>query len=382
MQLLVKTLIVRRHMPVIFCLLSFGAASAQTIGNWTLNNTLSGTGSALNSVSAISAGPGVGSTSFNGSTEWYGQNGFPAGGSPNATAYVQFAITPNSGYEINIASVVLRMRRSNTGSPSGSGPTQWCLRSSLDGYAVNLAAGTMTHNYADYSVPLTGFSMLPGAVTFRLYGYGVTVSSGGTSRFVLDNISIVGSLFILPLQIEAPEAIAEENGDIKIHWKADDITAGTKFSLQRSTDGSTFTNLYVTTENNNQVSQRYTFTDNTVPGSIQKIYYRVEAEEPNGTKQVSRVITVNRKITLRLNIEKIAVRGSLVQAIVQTPSRGSYTMVVYSSSGILMHRQQLLLDAGSQSVPVSLHKPGKGMYVLSIAGTNGVVSRPFLFPVP
>lgn len=232
MLLLVKTLIVRRQLPVILCLLLFGTASAQTIGNWTLNNTLGGTGTALNTVSAISAGPGVTSTSFNGGTEWYGQNGFPAGGLPNPTAYLQFTISPNSGYEINIASVVLRIRRSNTGSPAGSGPTQWCLRSSLDGYAANLSAGTMNHNYANYSVPLTGFSMLPGAVTFRLYGYGVTVPSGGTSRFVLDNISIVGSLFILPLQLLAPEASAEENGDIKITWKADDITAGTKFSLQ------------------------------------------------------------------------------------------------------------------------------------------------------
>lgn len=381
MLLLVKTLIVRRHLPVICCLLLFGTASAQTIGNWTLNNTLGGTGSALNTVSAISAGPGVSSTSFNGSTEWYGQNGFPAGGAPNANAYMQFTITPNSGYEINIASIVLRMRRSNTGSPAGAGPTQWCLRSSLDGYATNLSAGTMTHNYANYSVPLTGFSMLPGAVTFRLFGYGVTVSSGGTSRFVLDNISIVGSLFILPLQLLAPVASAEENGDIQIAWKADDITAGTKFCLQRSTDGSSFTNLYTAIENN-QVSQRYAFTDNTIPGSIQKLYYRVEAEEPNGTKQLSRVITVNRKISLRLNIEKIAVRGSLMQAIVQTPTRGNYTIAVYSSSGILLHRQQLLLDAGSRSVPFSLQKLSKGTYVLTVSGNNGVVSRPFLFPVP
>ena len=379
---MVKILIVRRHLPVILCLLSVGTASAQTIGNWTLNNTLAGTGSALNSVGAISAGPGVSSTSFNGSTEWYGQNGFPAAGLPNPTAYLQFSISPNSGYEINIASVVLRMRRSNTGSPSGSGPTQWCLRSSLDGYAANLAAGAMTHNYANYSVPLTGFSMLPGAVTFRLYGYGVTVSSGGTSRFVLDNISIMGSLFVLRLQIETPGASAEENGDIKINWKADDITAGTIFNLQRSTDGSSFTNVYTTAEINNQVSQRYTFTDKSIPASIQKIYYRVEAEEPGGIKQLSRIITVNRKISLRLNIEKIAVRGSLLQAIVQTPSRGNYTIAVYSTSGTLLHRQQLLLDAGSQSVPVSLQKLSKGMFVLSVSGNNGVVSRPFLFPVP
>lgn len=108
----------------------------------------------------------------------------------------------------------------------------------------------------------------------------------------------------------------------------------------------------------------------------------MEAEEPNGIKQLTRVVTVNRKISLRLNIEKIAVRGSLMQVIVQTPSKGNYTIAVYSSSGILLHRQQLLLDAGSQSVPVSLLKLSKGMYVLSVAGNNGVVSRPFLFPVP
>jgi hypothetical protein len=373
----VKALIVPTRLLIFIGMLLLGAvSSAQTIGNWTFNNILTGTGSALNTVSAISAGPGIPTTAFNGGTEWYGQNGFPAGASPSANAYLQFAITPNSGYELNIASIVLRMRRSNTGSPSGSGPTQWCLRSSLDGYTANLATGSMTHNYANYTVVLTGFNQLATGVTFRLYGYSVTVGSGGNSRLVLDNVSITGSLFILPLHLDAPEARADEPGNIAVAWKAYDVSAGTSFRLQRSADGASFETVYTAIENADKIVQRYTYTDRSAPAG--SIYYRVQAVEPGGTEQFSRIISISRKISARLHIDKIAVRGSLLQATVQTPVKGNYTIVVHSSTGMQLYKQVVSMEAGAQPVMVPLQLVPRGMCVLSVYDNGGVVSKSFV----
>ena len=359
----VKTLIVPIPLlMVVGMLLITAALPAQNIGNWTLNNTLTGTGGSFNSVSAISAGSAVPTTAFNGGTEWYGQNGFPTGSSPNLNAYLQFTLTPNSGYEINVSSIVLRMRRSNTGSPAGSGPTQWCLRSSQDGYTTNLMTGSMNHNYSNYTVLLTGFNQLPSAVTFRLYGYSVTVGSGGNNRLVLDNVSAQGVLFILPLKLEAPEAKSDEKGNIDINWKALDVMAGTKFSLQRSSDGNSFETIHTVTEGSDQASRRYTYSDQRIPAALQQVYYRVQAVEPGGASYLSRVITVNRKISAALHIEKIAVRGALLQAFIQTPVSGNYTIAVYSSSGTLLQKQTLYIQAGARSVPVSLQNRSNTLY--------------------
>jgi hypothetical protein len=361
----VKALIVLKRLLIfIGLLLLFAVASAQTIGNWTLNNTLNGTGSAFNTVSPISAGPGIPSTAFNGGTEWYGQNGFPATGAPNANAYLQFTITPNSGYELNIATVVLRMRRSNTGSPAGSGPTQWCLRSSVDGYTANLASGSMTHNYSNYPVTLTGFTHLLTGVTFRLYGYTVTVGSGGNNRLVLDNVGITGSLFILPLELEMPVANADEQGNIVLTWRAHDISAGTLFRLQRSADGASFETIYSITEHAEKTTQRYNYTDRSVSAAL--LYYRVQAVEPDGTEHISRATSVSRKTTASLHIDKIFERGSLVQAIVQAPAKGNYTLVIHSSTGMLLHMQVLWLENGVQSITIPRPKPTRAINVLTI----------------
>lgn len=376
---IVKALILHKHFPILVGMLMFCVLSnAQNVGNWTLNNTLSGTGSPTNSVGNIAAGSAVSSTAFNGGTEWYGQGGFPTGLLPDANAYLQFSISPNTGYELHLGSIIVRMRRSNTGNPSGSGPTLWCLRSSRDGYVSNIAIGTMNHNYANYTIPLAYFTMLASTITFRLYGYGVTVSSGGNNRLVLDNISIQGALFTLPLQLQAPELRATENGNINVSWRADDITAGTQLRLQRSGDGVQFETIHAVTEQTGGSAKQYSFADNNVPAGWQQVYYRIEAEEPGGATQLSRVVNVSRKMAARLNIEKVMVRGPVMQAVVQIPATGSYTIAIHSSSGILIHKQVISLNAGTQSIPVTVYKSGSGMHVMSIYDNSGIVSRPFL----
>jgi hypothetical protein len=211
-----------------------------------------------------------------------------------------------------------------------------------------------------------------------LYGYGVTVSSGGNNRLVLDNVSITGSLFTLPLHLDAPEANADDKGNITLTWKALDVTAGTIFRLQRAADGFSFETVHSITESNDKVSQQYSFTDRSVPATLPTVYYRVQAVEPGGTEHFSRIISVTRKVAARLHIEKITVRGSLLQAIVHIPAKGNYTIALYSSSGMLLQKQVVSYEAGVQSIPVSLQKISKGMFVLSVYDNGRVVSRPFV----
>jgi hypothetical protein len=159
-------------------------------------------------------------------------------------------------------------------------------------------------------------------------------------------------------------ANADEQGNIALTWRAHDISASTLFRLQRSVNGVSFETIYSITENAEKITQRYNYTDHSVPLAL--VYYRVQAVEPDGTEHISRAISVSRKMTTQLHIDKIFERGSSVQAIVQAPAKGNYTLVIHSSTGMLLHRQVLLLENGAQSITVPRPKPTRGINVLTI----------------
>ncbi len=108
----------------------------------------------------------------------------------NTAKYLQFSVTPNANYAIVLNNVSFYDQK------SGTGPTTWVLRSSLDGYATNLNTPTATNTpfAATPNVVELGldFQNISTAVTFRLYAYG---ASGSTGTWRVDDLTIEGSLF-------------------------------------------------------------------------------------------------------------------------------------------------------------------------------------------
>ncbi len=90
--------------------------------------------------------------------------------------YIQFIVTPNSGFSFTPTSFVFNWEN------SGTGPKKVVLRSSVDSYANNLGlvdpvAAIATQN----TITITGLSNLATATTFRIYGYGANniLGTGG-----------------------------------------------------------------------------------------------------------------------------------------------------------------------------------------------------------
>jgi len=86
-------------------------------------------------------------------------------------SYFTFTLTPNSGYVINFVSLVY------TGQASGTGPTSFAVRSSLDSYTANIGSPVAGSN----TISLSGASYqgVSTAITFRIYCWGTT-NAGGT----------------------------------------------------------------------------------------------------------------------------------------------------------------------------------------------------------
>ncbi|HEY4155337.1 MAG TPA: hypothetical protein VGM24_07910, partial [Puia sp.] len=226
------------------------------VAQWNFNNTLNGTGSANATVKPALLGSAITQGDYNGGTVYFGEGGWPAGAlDPNA--YLEFSVSPTSSYSLTIASMVMSIRRSTTGT-SGSGPNSWALRSSLDGYAADISHGTLSTSVL--AIPVTfdaSYANLSGTVTFRLYGYNATVSAnGGLNRFVYDNILISGST-ILPVVFESFKA-SKNNQAAELSWTLGGEGTIAQITVERAINGNAFETI---TEMAQQTDLNYSYKD-------------------------------------------------------------------------------------------------------------------------
>lgn len=115
-----------------------------------------------------------------------GWNG-PAPG-PN---YLEFTLTPNSGFEFSVASLSFGYRA------TASGPTAFAVRSSADAFANNLANGTFLADSTWHGTGALALALAPleAATTFRIYASGAS-SALGTLR--VDDVALAGSVSAVP----------------------------------------------------------------------------------------------------------------------------------------------------------------------------------------
>ena len=157
-------------------------------------------------VAAASLTLGAGVTAATNSHRFGGSNWFNTGdrtaGSTITQAvtgndFIQFAVTPNSGFHLTATSLVFSWERSSTG------PSSLTLRSSLDGFASDLGAitGLGTSLTTGNTLNISGVSNVAAATTFRLYGFGGTnaLGTGGfDTNISTTNVIFNGSVTAVP----------------------------------------------------------------------------------------------------------------------------------------------------------------------------------------
>jgi Bacterial Ig domain len=103
--------------------------------------------------------------------------------------YNEFSITPNASFTLTLSGITFT---EFVDQDPGSGTTNWYLRSSLDGYAADIATGTATGSNQTPSItlPAANFTNI-GAVTFRLY---ITNAASNGTKWTNDEVIITGTL--------------------------------------------------------------------------------------------------------------------------------------------------------------------------------------------
>jgi len=353
-------------------LLLQGSLKAQNIGNWTFNNTLTGTPGSFNTISTADFSAGVPTHSYNGGTEYFGENGWPSG-ALNTAMYMQFSLTPSAGYQLDISSLVLTIRRSNTGSPAGAGPNSWALRSSLDGFTTTIASGSMTYNYANYTVtPGSSFLNLYGTVTFRLYGYNTTVNPGGNNRLVIDNITVKGLGYLLPVKLGAFTA-AITDSRVNISYTVYNTEKNSLYLIERSPDGINFSTVHTTEETDNTAEKKYACTDDLpLLNSVSQLFYRVRLISQSAAPAYSASIVVKRNISA-LPV-KTFIRNNQLYISGTLPNDGVYQADVYTTAGQALRHIVFTATAGYNTCTLPLNMPAPASYIIHLSGNKGYSS--------
>jgi hypothetical protein len=337
------------------------AIEAQVIGHWNFNNTTVGSTGLFNTVSVANFSPSIPTKAFNAGTEYYGHNGWPTG-AIDTNCYLEFSLSPNAGYALNILSLILRMRHSNTGPSGGSGPTRFSVRSSIDGFTADIATGTLTGAYSTHTVsPGFSFSMLPTAVSIRVYGYMAVLYSGGNNRLVFDNIEVTALGVILPAQ---PVVLTAKSapGKVLVEYSLENTSIGTNYSLERSADGYNFSVISYTVETVTNGPFTYKYTDIALPLESSELYYRLSVEEPNGKRLLSPMVSVKavpaRKRLLASHAHNVLHVSGIFPA--------NAMLYIFNSSGICVYRQKLNGLETTQTIECSLSYLSKGLFHIAV----------------
>ena len=337
---------------------------SQVIGNWNFNGSTTGTASTFNTVSVADFSSAVPSRAFNASTEYFGENGWPTG-SLNPLHYLEFTLTPNTGYALNLSSITLRMRHSNTGPSGGSGPTAFNLRSSLDGFTSDLTSGVLTGAYVNFTItPGAAYSSLPTAITFRVYGHTAIVYTGGNNRLVFDNVQVTAIGLVLPLQVLYFKGTMQ-NGHVSLHYEANDVAAGTSFEIERSTDAYNFRTINTEIIGNGTAHIHNAFEDRDLSSTTGNLHYRLKTTSANGVTSYSEIVHLPGEASK----SKLIVSYNRNLLHIENPPPGANRLILFNSAGGLTYQRPV--NAGDKpSLNYSLPSLSPGIYYVILRSTT------------
>ncbi len=334
---------------------------AQVVSSWNFNNTLAGAAGVNTTATNAVLGSAIGSGAYNGGTVYFGEDGWPSG-SLDPDAYIEFSVAPTAAHTVTVASMQLSIRRSTTGTSAGSGPRNWALRSSLDGFAADISNGTLSTSITSVPVTFTAsFANLSTAVSFRLYGYNAVVTSGGLNRFVFDNFSISGSAGILPLVFEDFTAIAK-NTSAGLSWDISGNENIAEVNIERSTNGSDFEvigNIPAIHKND-----YYAYTDN-LNNPSGTYYYRIQIISADNKIFYSTIQTVSFASTPSFSLQAInSGKGGEIRFRITADQSGIYQIGLYDMNGTKLAVKQIDLTPGTQTLRMEHGYIRPGIYLL------------------
>ncbi len=197
--------------------------------------------------------------------------------------------------------------------------------------------------------------------------YGYRASFTGFSKFALVS-PLAAPLPVTCVDFSAVKAASS----VALMWKVAGEEAGTRYEVERSTDGTAFSRIGMLPSNG---GGSYAFTDNQVTG-LRAAHYRISEVAANGAKRyLCTVLFVpfdNRNV---FNIGPVYPNPGRGEATVNVSLSSPQTLRVeyVNTVGQVVTVQRLVLPAGATQMPLSVRSLAAGSYLVRFKDEDGTV---------
>ena len=224
--------------------------------------------------------------------------------------------------------------------------------------------GLIGINNADGTLSLNQLQVITDNGSDVLYGDGTEAKDLTELNWQKFSTSVVTSPVGTPLPAVFISFTAQrESTNADLNWTTGIPGSLTSFSVQRSTDGATFTtNATVTAAIDTQTS--YSYIDQNAPAT--KVYYRIQANERSGQTVLSTIRALdagNSAASIQVYPNPV-VNGTFTVII---PNTGLKTVSIYNSTGVLIEQTAF----GDTAKDFSTAGWAKGFYLLRIILADG-----------
>ena len=314
--------------------------------------------------STITRGSGVTAAA---NADRFNSKNWTTGNSVVSNDYLEFTITPNSGYSVTLTDITLQHQRSSTG------PKSFVIRTSLDNYAsdatnVVTIPDVNTNQTSTFTFSSAIVSTTP--VTIRIYAYNAETANGtwGPGESVDGNdIVVSGSLTILPVKFTNLKAVQKDQR-ITISFSNAEESDVQYYELQHSVNGRNFSDIaYILPSKNDGSQADYAYV-HTASSTIN--FYRVKAVETTGHVLYSTIVRIQASTSSNaFSVYPNPVRqGSDLMLQLNNMKPGNYRISVFNSTSQLMQQQTISIAEASTTQTLSLNNYPKGRYVITIDG--------------
>ena len=158
------------------------------------------------------------------------------------------------------------------------------------------------------------------------------------------------------------------NGTAYLDWQTSQEINTARFEIQRSYDGTNFTNLaFVHGAGNSSTVKNYSFQDNTVGGG-KSVYYRLLQVDADGKFSLSNIIRLNPGERGGMDIYPNPF-GNRFTISFPAGAATNVTLIIRNNTGQVVHTRTLKVNRGNNTIPVDQLPPlGSGTYFVQLTG--------------
>lgn len=201
--------------------------------------------------------------------------------------------------------------------------------------------------------------------------YVISIAEAGLQNANQDVLA--GDCSTLPVELTHFSGEASDDA-IQLTWSTSTEINNAGFEIERSTDGELFRNIgYQEGSGNSNVSQKYTYEDNTMTGA-RIIYYRLKQIDYNGAYTYSEIISVDRSV-IQNEVGDILPNPSLggeVSLPVYPKSDGTWKTDILDASGRLISASSHLISRHSTAINIDTSNLPVGTYFVKVTNEESV----------